>query len=65
VRGVHHHVFDLRNAVLLVSEAGWAPTAAEARRPYDILVLAQNSTAPPTRHELRSVLRGSPFRSDR
>jgi SAM-dependent methyltransferase len=65
VRGVHHHVFDLRNAALLIGEAGWTPTAAEARRPYDILVLAQNSTAPPTGCELRSILRGSPFRSHR
>lgn len=65
VRGVHHHVFDLRSAVLLVSEAGWTPTSVEARRPYDILVLAQNSTTPPTGCDLRSISKGSPFRSDR
>jgi hypothetical protein len=65
VRGVHHHVFDLRGAVLLISEAGWTPTAAEARRPYDILVIAQNSTASSAGYDLRSILRGSPFRSDR
>ena len=65
VRGVHHHVFDLRSAVLLISEAGWTPTAAEARRPYDILVLAQNSTASSAGYDLTSILRGSPFRSDR
>jgi hypothetical protein len=46
VRGVHHHVFDLRSAVLLVSEAGWTPTSVEARRPYDILVLAQKFDDP-------------------
>lgn len=62
VRGVHHHVFDLRSAVLLVSEAGWTPTSVEARRPYDILVLAQNSTTPPTGCDLRSISKGSPFR---
>jgi SAM-dependent methyltransferase len=64
VRGVHHHVFDLRSAVLLVSEAGWRPIAAKARRPWDILVLAQNSAAPSVAHKSKSILRGSPFRSD-
>ena len=65
IRGVHHHVFDLRSAVLLVGEAGWAPIGAEARRPYDILVLAKNSTILPEGYDPRSVWRGSPFRSDR
>jgi hypothetical protein len=55
----------LRNAVLLVFEAGWTPTAAEARRPYNILVLAQNLTAQPLECDTGSILRGSPFRSDR
>ena len=64
VRGVHHHVFDLRSAVLLISEAGWIPIAAKARRPHDILVLAQNSTGPFSGYDLKSILRGSPFRSE-
>jgi SAM-dependent methyltransferase len=64
IRGVHHHVFDLRRAVQLISEAGWRPTAAKARRPCDIMVLAQNSTGSSTDHKISSVLRGSPFRSD-
>jgi hypothetical protein len=65
MRGVHHHVFDLMSAVLLICEAGWIPTAAEARRPFDIIVLAQNLPSPPPRYDPRSVIRGSPFRSDR
>lgn len=64
IRGVHHHVFDLRSAVLLVSEAGWRPIAAKARRPCDILILAQNSPATSASRKSKSVLRGSPFRSD-
>ncbi len=64
VRSVHHHVFDLRSAVLLVSEAGWRPTAAKARRPCDIMVLAQESTDLSAGHKSKSILRGSPFRSD-
>ena len=51
--------------MLLGSEAGWTPTSVEARRPYDILVLAQNSTTPPTGCDLRSISKGSPFRADR
>lgn len=65
IRGVHHHVFDLRTAVLLVSEAGWTPVAAEARRPHDILILGQSSTNTPAEYEPKVVFRGSPFRSDR
>ncbi len=65
VRGVHHHVLDLMSTLFLVGEAGWTPTAAEARRPCDILVLAQNSTAVPGPYDPRSILKGSPFRSDR
>jgi SAM-dependent methyltransferase len=65
VRAIHHHVFDLRSAVLLIREAGWTPIAAEARRPYDILVLAQNLPSLPNSHDLRAVIRGSPFKSDR
>lgn len=65
VRGIHHHVFDLGSAVQLIGEAGWTPTAAEARRPYDIVVLAQNLANKPEGYDAESILRSSPFRSDR
>jgi SAM-dependent methyltransferase len=63
-RAVHHHVLDTRSAVSLVAQSGWNPLAAEARRPYDIVVLAQNhpSSSP---IDASKVLRGSPFSSDR
>ena len=40
-RGVHHHVFDTASVVRLLSETGWAPVAVQARRPWDIFVLAR------------------------
>jgi SAM-dependent methyltransferase len=65
VRGVHHHVFDLRSAVLLTIEAGWTPIAAEARRPFDIVILAQHSARVGSSCDLNSIVKGSPFQSDR
>jgi SAM-dependent methyltransferase len=40
-RGVHHHVFDTASVIRLLSETGWAPLAVQARRPWDIFVLAR------------------------
>lgn len=40
-RGVHHHVFDTASALRLLKETGWGPVAAQARRPWDIFVLAR------------------------
>jgi SAM-dependent methyltransferase len=65
LRGVHHHVFDLSLAVAAVREAGWTPLAAEARRPFHIVVLAQNDPSPSSDLPDKEVLRGSPFKSDR
>ena len=62
-RAVHHHVFDLRSACLLVAESGWSPQASEARRPYDIVVLARNCVSN-ARLDLTSVMGSSPFRTD-
>jgi hypothetical protein len=64
-RAVHHHVLDLRSAVSLVAESGWSPVAAEARRPYDIVVLARNLQNASTEIDMTKVLRGSPFASDK
>jgi SAM-dependent methyltransferase len=63
LRGVHHHVFDLSLAVAAVREAGWTPLAAEARRPFHIIVLARNGSSIDPAD--KSVMRGSPFKSDR
>jgi len=65
LRAVHHHVFDLKMAVLLIREAGWTPIAAEARRPYDILILAQNYARSLANCDPELIVRGSPFKSDR
>jgi SAM-dependent methyltransferase len=64
-RAVHHHVLDTRSAVNLVAEAGWSPLAAEARRPYDIVVFAQNRQTTQITVDLSAVTRVSPFSSDR
>lgn len=59
-RAMHQHVFDLRTAADAVAEAGWRPLYAEARRPYDVAVVARNTEEPATMQLL-----GSPFPSDR
>jgi SAM-dependent methyltransferase len=64
-RAVHHHVLDLKSAVSLVSGSGWTPTAAEARRPFDIVVLARNYAGPAADIDWASLLKASPFPSDR
>jgi len=65
VRSVHHHVFDVNITLAAIIETGWMPIAAEARRPFHIIVLAQKSSNLPTDFDPRSIVRGSPFRSDR
>lgn len=60
VRGAHHHVFDLHLTVAAVEEAGWAVLAAEARRPYDQVIVAKNTDVSPG-----PLLLHSPFPSDR
>jgi len=62
---VHHHVLDLRSAVTLVGESGWTPLAAEARRPYDIVVIARNAPGDGPEFDVESVIRASAFVSDR
>ena len=64
-RSAHHHVLDLRSAVTLVGESGWTPLAAEARRPYDIVVLARNAPGEGPGYDVESVLRASAFAADR
>ncbi len=64
-RSVHHHVLDLRSAVALVGESGWTPLAAEARRPFDIVVLARNVPGRVAHYDLEAVVRASAFASDR
>ena len=64
-RSVHHHVLDLRSAVTLVGESGWTPLAAEARRPYDIVVLARNTSGSRADYDVDSLLRASAIATDR
>lgn len=63
-RGMHHHVFGSALAVDAVAAGGWTPLAVEARRPYDIVVLALKRH-PATPDPGPPVLRASPFQSDR
>lgn len=62
-RGVHHHVFDTASILRLLSETGWAPLAVQARRPWDIFILARRlevgQDAP------AAVVYRSAFRTDR
>lgn len=64
-RAVHHHVLDLGSAVSLVAESGWVPVAAEARRPYDIVILARNLENAASEVDMSKVVRTSPFTSDK
>lgn len=59
-RALHHHVFDTGLAEAMIRQAGFRPLAVEARRPYNIVVVAQKgrADAPPLRFP-------SPFPSDR
>lgn len=70
VRSLHHHVFDSRLAVAVVTEAGLVPVSVEALEPYHIIVLAQvpradGLSAPLAPSALVEVLRASPFPTDR
>lgn len=61
-RGVHHHVFDTVTVMRLLAECGWGPLAVQARRPWDIFVLARrlaDGEPAPT-----PQVYPSPFRSD-
>ena len=60
IRGVHHHVFGLDLVLKAVVECGWAPLAAETRRPNQIVVIARNGRA-----DAPLVTRRSAFPSDR
>ncbi|GAB6844923.1 SAM-dependent methyltransferase [Methylorubrum rhodinum] len=62
-RALHHHVFDTGLAEAMLRQAGFRPLAVEARRPYNIVVVAQKGEPgpgdpPPLRF-------ASPFPSDR
>ena len=62
-RALHHHVFDTGLAEVMLRQAGFRPLAVEARRPYNIVVVAQMGETeagdpPPLRFP-------SPFPSDR
>ena len=59
-RTLHHHVFVAENALEAVADAGWSPIMAEARRPFDLLIVARNG---PRAEPL--TFNGSPFPSDR
>lgn len=63
-RAAHHHVLTTRSALALVGEAGWSAVAVDVRRPYDIVVLAQNRSVVTTRLDPSEALRRSPFASD-
>lgn len=70
IRSLHHHVFDTRLAVAAAEAAGFEPVAVEPLRPYNILVVARRpadgSDVPGAdRVDLQSVLRRSPFATDR
>lgn len=65
LRTVHHHVFNLSNTIVLVRSAGWSLIAAEARRPFDIVIFAQNLERIDVEDSLKVPGRSSPFRSDK
>jgi SAM-dependent methyltransferase len=69
-RSLHHHVFDSRLAVAVVSEAGFVPVSVEPLPPYHIIVLAHvpgpdAPSAPLAPAVLAELLRASPFPTDR
>lgn len=61
-RALHHHVFDTSLAEAMLRQAGFRPLAVEARRPYNIVVVAQKAEAEDGDPPLRFP---SPFPSDR
>jgi SAM-dependent methyltransferase len=67
VRSLHHHVFDSRLAVAVVTQAGFEPLSVEALEPYHIVVLARRpgKGATPSVLDLAQALRASPFPTDR
>jgi SAM-dependent methyltransferase len=70
VRSLHHHVFDSRLAMAVVTQAGLVPVSVEPLEPYHIIVLAQvprpdAPAAPLAPSALADVLRTSPFPTDR
>lgn len=66
-RCLHHHVFNMPLAVAAVEEVGLEVVAAEAVRPYHILVVARNKLGDNERFlGADAALQGaSPFASDR
>jgi SAM-dependent methyltransferase len=70
VRSLHHHVFDSRLALAVVTQAGFVPVSVEPLKPYHIVVVARKpgSDAPPASlapETLIGILRSSPFATDR
>jgi SAM-dependent methyltransferase len=70
LRTIHHHVFDTRLAVAVVTTARLAVAAVELLRPYHIVMLARQPLDGTgdglfSDEALRAVLRTSPFRTDR
>lgn len=62
-RALHHHVFDTPLVEAMLRHAGFRPLAVEARRPYNIVVVAQKAE---TAAEIPPPLRfAGPFPSDR
>lgn len=59
-RMMHHHVFDVDLALAAVRHTGWRALAVEARRPHDIVLVAEKSDLPS-----RPVVHPSPFPSDK
>lgn len=70
MRSLHHHVFDTRLAVAVVSKAGFELVTVEPLRPYHIIVVARKSKQQPltpriSEDTLDRLLRRSPFSTDR
>lgn len=68
-RGVHHHVFDTRLAMTVVSRAGFEVLAVEALLPYHIILMARKADRPPLDmaaafDRFAGALLNSPFPSD-
>jgi len=69
-RALHHHVFDTQLVVSAVEHAGFELSAVEPQQPYHVVVVARRpADGVPAKaysaDNLRSVLRSSPFLTDR
>ncbi|HMC56895.1 MAG TPA: methyltransferase domain-containing protein [Gemmatimonadaceae bacterium] len=70
LRSMHHHVFDTSLIVAAATHAGFDVREAEPLEPYHVVVLARKplaagTAAPFAPERLRTVLRASPFPTDR